>query len=87
MGPRSPTRGTGSRTASLQTQGWSEEEKERLQALVETMHRSWPADGQYLPPPTRGVLVELDGALLLTPPEGLEVGYVPIVTSQRVRSG
>jgi hypothetical protein len=72
---------------SLQTQGWSEEEKERLQALVETMHRSWPADGQYLPPPTRGVLVELDGALLLTPPEGLEAGYVPIVTSQRVRSG
>lgn len=72
---------------SLQTQGWSEEEKERLQTLVESMHRSWPADREYLPPPTRGGLVELDAALLLTPPDGLEVGYVPIVTSQRARKG
>jgi hypothetical protein len=68
---------------SLQTQGWSQEEKERVQALVEAMHRNWAADRQYLPPPTHGSLVELDGALLLTPPEGLEVGHVPIVTSQR----
>ncbi|MBM3500070.1 MAG: hypothetical protein FJX74_15550 [Armatimonadetes bacterium] len=68
---------------SLQTQGWTQAEKERVQALVEAMHRTWPTDRPYLPPPTHGSLVELDGALLLTPPEGLEVGYVPIVTSQR----
>ena len=33
-------------------------------------------------PPTRGTLVTLDPALLVTPPQGLEVGYVPIVTHQ-----
>jgi len=71
---------------SLQTQGWSQEEKERLQRLVEAMHRNWSPDKQYLAPPTHGSLVELDGALLVTPPEGLEVGYVPIVTSQRARA-
>jgi len=71
---------------SLQTQGWSQEEKQRVQGLVEAMHRNWSSGRQYLPPPTHGSLVELDGALLLTPPEGLEVGYVPIVTSQRART-
>ena len=29
-----------------------------------------------------GVLAEIDSALIVTPPEGLDVGYVPIVTRQ-----
>jgi hypothetical protein len=33
-------------------------------------------------PPRFGKLVTLDPALLVTPPKGLEVGYVPIVTRQ-----
>jgi len=33
-------------------------------------------------PPTRGELVALDPALFVTPPKGMEVGYVPIVTHQ-----
>jgi hypothetical protein len=36
-------------------------------------------------PPSSGTLVTLDPALLVTPPEGMEVGYVPIVTAQRGR--
>jgi hypothetical protein len=36
-------------------------------------------------PPSRGTLVALDPALLVTPPQGLEVGYVPIVTGQSAR--
>jgi hypothetical protein len=36
-----------------------------------------------MPPPSSGELVSLDPALLVTPPEGLERGYVPIVTGQR----
>lgn len=68
---------------SLQPLGWTEAERARLQSLVEEIHRSWTKDVECLPPPTRGGLVELDSALLLSPPEGLEVGYVPIVTSQR----
>ena len=33
-------------------------------------------------PPRFGKLATLDPALLVTPPAGLEVGYVPIVTRQ-----
>jgi hypothetical protein len=29
-----------------------------------------------------GTLADLDPALLVTPPPGLEIGYVPIVTRQ-----
>jgi len=29
-----------------------------------------------------GTLAELDPAVIVTPPKGLEVGYVPIVTRQ-----
>ncbi len=61
---------------------WSAEKKAALQAFVEQLHRAWPIDRDYMAPPTRGKLVELDPALLVTPPKGLEVGYVPIVTRQ-----
>ncbi|MBM4060290.1 MAG: hypothetical protein FJ265_04205 [Planctomycetes bacterium] len=60
-------------------------ERERLQARVEKLHRSWTADRDYLPAPARGRLAELDPALLVTPPRGLEVGHVPIVTWQGLR--
>lgn len=61
---------------------WSAEKKAALQAFVEKLHRAWPIDRDYMAPPTRGELVKLDPALLVTPPKGLEVGYVPIVTRQ-----
>jgi hypothetical protein len=35
-------------------------------------------------PPGSGTLATLDPALLVTPPKGLKVGYVPIVTRQEV---
>lgn len=70
---------------SFQQYGWSEEKKARLQAFVEKLHASWRIDGDYMPPPTRGKLVSLDPALIVTPPEGMEVGYVPIVTRQEAR--
>jgi len=62
--------------------GWSAEKKAALQAFVEKLHRAWPIDRDYMAPPTRGKLVKLDPPLLVTPPKGLEVGYVPIVTRQ-----
>jgi hypothetical protein len=67
---------------SFQQYDWSPEKKAKLQALVEKLHASWPLDRDYMPPPTRGILVRLDPALLVTPPKGLETGYVPIVTYQ-----
>jgi hypothetical protein len=60
-------------------------ERERLQKRVEMLHRRWTKDREYLPPPTVGTLAHLDPALLVTPPKGLEVGYVPIVTRQAAK--
>jgi hypothetical protein len=57
-------------------------EREALQKRVELLHRKWTKDKEYLPPPTIGKLADLDPALLVTPPKGLEVGYVPIVIRQ-----
>ncbi len=57
-------------------------ERERLQQRVEMLHRHWTKDQQYLRPPQRGTLAAIDPALILTPPEGLEIGYVPIATRQ-----
>ena len=53
-----------------------------------------PADDLYklgkqlfdnLAPPSRGTLVALDDAMLVTPPAGLEIGFVPIVTRQEAK--
>ena len=67
---------------SFQQYHWSVEKKAKLQSFVEKLHANWPVDRDYMAPPTRGKLVSLDPALLVTPPKGLEVGYVPIVTRQ-----
>ncbi|NNJ25008.1 hypothetical protein [Alienimonas chondri] len=62
--------------------GLSDEERERLQSRVELLHRNWTPDRDYLPPPESGSLAEIDPALIVTPPKGFEIGYVPIVTRQ-----
>ncbi|MFO0833411.1 MAG: hypothetical protein U0638_00460 [Phycisphaerales bacterium] len=67
---------------SLQQYHWSDDKKARVQQLVEKMHTSWTIDAEYMPPPTRGELVRIDPGLIVTPPKGLESGYVPIVTRQ-----
>ncbi len=61
------------------------DERERLQKRVEMLHRAWTRDREYLPPPRVGKLADLDPAVIVTPPKGLEVGYVPIVTRQAVQ--
>ncbi len=60
----------------------TEQEREKLQARVEKIHRHWKKDREYLPSPKIGELAQIDSALLVTPPSGLEVGYVPIATRQ-----
>jgi len=57
-------------------------EREALQKRVEMLHKNWTKDREYLPPPTVGSLADLDPAVLVTPPKGLDIGYVPIVTRQ-----
>jgi hypothetical protein len=67
---------------SFQQYDWSDAKKAKLQSFVEEIHANWPIDRDYMAPPSSGTLAALDPALLVTPPEGLEVGYVPIVTGQ-----
>ncbi len=67
---------------SLQQHQYSDEKKLQLQALVEQIHKHWTLDRDYMPPPSYGKKVSLDPALLVTPPEGKQVGYVPIVIGQ-----
>ncbi|MEO2089752.1 MAG: hypothetical protein ABGY75_09675 [Gemmataceae bacterium] len=60
-------------------------EREALQKRVEMLHKKWTKNREYLPPPTVGKLAELDPGVLVTPPKGLDVGFVPIVTRQGKR--
>lgn len=63
----------------------TDHERENLQARVEKLHRTWKKDREYLPPPTVGKLAEIDAALIVNPPPGFEVGYVPIATRQGLK--
>jgi hypothetical protein len=60
----------------------TDSEREAMQVRVEKIHRRWTKDRDYLANPATGLLAELDPALIVAPPPGLEVGYVPIVTRQ-----
>ena len=60
----------------------SNKEREEIQRRVELLHRNWTRDREYLPPPMSGKLAYLDPALIVTPPKGMEIGFVPIVTKQ-----
>ena len=60
----------------------SKEEREEMQRRVEKLHQHWTKDREYLPPPMIGNLADIDPALIVNPPAGLELGYVPIVTRQ-----
>lgn len=70
---------------ALLTADLTADERETLQKRVEMLHRAWTKDREYLPPPTAGQLADLDPGVLVTPPKGLEVGYVPVVTKQAVK--
>ncbi|MEI6190628.1 MAG: hypothetical protein WCP61_09430 [Chitinophagia bacterium] len=62
----------------------SDKEREEIQRRVELLHRNWTKDREYLPPPMTGQLAFLDPALIVTPPKGMEIGFVPIVTKQGI---
>lgn len=70
---------------ALQNADMTLAEREAMQKKVELIHRHWKKDRDYLPPNTTGALASLDPAVLVVPPKGLEVGYVPIVTRQAAR--
>jgi len=63
----------------------TDQERETLQKRVEKLHRHWTKGRDYLAPPTVGTLAHIAPALIVTPPSGMEVGYVPIATRQGAR--
>jgi hypothetical protein len=69
---------------ALLNAGLTKEERERMQKRVEMIHRYWNKNKEFLLPPTIGKLVDLDPAQIVTPPKGLEVGYVPIPVRQEL---
>lgn len=66
----------------FQQYDWSDAKRAQLQSVIESIHMHWPIDRQYLPRATGGTLAQFDPGLLVSPPEGLEHGYVPIVVRQ-----
>jgi len=62
----------------------TKKEREEMQRRVELLQKNWTKDREYLPVPFSGELADIDPALIVTPPAGLEVGYVPIVTKQGI---
>jgi hypothetical protein len=62
----------------------TDQEREALQVRIEKLHRAWKKDGEYLAPPTVGKLADVDPALIVSPPAGMEAGYVPIATRQGI---
>ena len=68
---------------SIRKLNLTEEKRRILQSVVEEIHRTnWGTKNPVLQPPTAGDLVFIDDALILIPPEGMKVGYVPIALRQ-----
>ena len=63
--------------------GLSSEVKAKLQAFAESLHAHSGLNGVTMAAPASAGLATLDSAQLVTPPTGLEKGYVPVVISQR----
>ncbi|MAZ31317.1 MAG: hypothetical protein CMP57_04395 [Flavobacteriales bacterium] len=60
----------------------SEETRIELQNRVELIHTNWKHTDNYMADPEVGSIATIDPNGIVTPPAGLEVGYVPIVTKQ-----
>ena len=56
--------------------------REALQTRVELIHSNWSHTDEYMAAPAIGDIATLDPNGIVTPPAGLEIGYVPIVSKQ-----
>jgi hypothetical protein len=70
---------------TMLTAGLTREARKLLQKRVEKLPRAWTKDRDYLAPHEIGTHTSLAPALIVTPPHGLEVGYVPIATRREIR--
>jgi len=63
--------------------GLADSVRQRLQDFVAAWQAASGTQGVTIAAPTSGTLASLDPALFVTPPTGLEQGYVPIVIAQQ----
>ena len=70
---------------ALKHLNWDQKERNRLQSVVEKIHSEWKVGRVFMSALQKGKLVELDPALVLTPPVGLEIGFVPVANQQSNR--
>ncbi|WP_434036412.1 hypothetical protein [Formosa sp. 4Alg 33] len=68
---------------SILNSDMNEAERALIQKRIELIHTNWHSDDQYFPDPKQEKIA-LDKNLLVTPPKGLEVGYVPICIHQQL---
>ncbi len=66
---------------ALQRFELNDSEKMALQASIVKMQKDW-AHSPQMAEPSKGSLAAFDSGLMVTPPKGLEFGYVPIVVKQ-----
>ena len=66
---------------ALQRFELTDTEKTNLQNAAEKIQKEWSGN-TLLNNPSSGTLAKLDNGLSVTPPSGLEIGYVPIVVRQ-----
>jgi hypothetical protein len=64
---------------------WTKGERMRLQRMIVKIHRHWKIYDEYLPGRSGGELASFDPALFVTPPKGMQLGHVPIVTWQGIK--
>ena len=67
---------------ALAALGLTTKQKTDLQAIVERIHTQWGQQTEFIKPPSQGDLVELQQEVLVEPPTGAEIGWVPVVISQ-----
>ena len=68
---------------ALQRFDLNSSERANLQIAIEKMQKEW-ANSALMLEPTKGSLATFDQGMLVTPPKGLEYGYVPIAIKQFV---
>ena len=62
--------------------GLDASELTQLQSWAESLHTNGGVNGVSFAPPSSGTLATIQATALVTPPTGLEAGYVPIVIRQ-----
>ena len=68
---------------SILNSDMGEKERKLIQKRVELIHQHWTEKDTYFPKPNLPIAA-IDPGLLVTPPKGLEIGYVTICVHQQL---